>query len=295
MPSNAINVRGIPHKFFTRTDNFERYLCDIRKYPILTPDEEVELINRYQKEGDMAARDKIIMCNQRFVYSVARRYADENTLMDLINECNLGLMDALDVFQCDRGFKFISFAVWYLRANISLFLNKKSIVHRSNYLRTCTLLHKVQNQFFVENGRLPEKDEIREIVAKQYSASVRDIESIEEVKAYSLDNPLQDTDDLAFIDSVEFNKFAPSENAYIDEINRDYLRTYIVEGLKCIPKREAAVLSYIFGVGDCDKPHTTLEAAQKFNLTTERIRQIKNSGFEHMKTSLARVDRREAV
>lgn len=295
MPSNAIDVRGIPAKFANRTDNVTRYLADIRNYPLLTPDEEIELINRYQQEGDMKARDRIILCNQRFVYAVARKYSDENNLLDLIDESNLALISALDNFKCDMGFKFISYAVWYLRANITLYLNNKSLVHRSGYLKVCTLLHRIQNQFFVENGRYPEMDEIRAIVAEKYENYIKEVENIHEVKALSLDGVIPETDDLTFADSVEFNKYAPSVNEYVNQEHHDYNRVCIIEALKHIPKREATVLSYLYGVGEFDKEHSLNEGALYFGLSSERVRQIRKKGLEHMQTSLKKVKKKEAV
>ena len=157
-----------------RTDTINTYLREIQKYPILTPNEEVELFVK-MKEGDKEARNKLILCNQRFVFKIAKMYVSGDALLDVVDEGNIGLMKALDEsdFDVTKGTRFLTLAVWYIRREIVHYLiNDVNLVKKSNSSKTSFHLNNVKSKFYCANGRFPSDEEIIEIFDKDYDIFV---------------------------------------------------------------------------------------------------------------------------
>ena len=154
-------------------ENVISYLNVIRRYEVLTPEEEVatfEIIKNGTEKESTAARQKIIMSNQRFMYAVAKEYAKGNDIMDIINEGNKGMNDAIDRFDITRGMRFISYAVWYIRrAIVSHITNEGVMVRSTNKQKLMGILPRIKEKFYQDNQREPEPYEIIEILDKEYN------------------------------------------------------------------------------------------------------------------------------
>ncbi|WP_394906813.1 RNA polymerase sigma factor RpoD/SigA [uncultured Mesonia sp.] len=260
------------------TASLDKYLQEIGKVDLITAEEEVELAQRI-KAGDNRALEKLTNANLRFVVSVAKQYQNQGlTLPDLINEGNLGLIKAAKRFDETRGFKFISYAVWWIRQSILQALAEQSRIVRLP-LNKIGSINKINKTFaFLEqaNERPPSAEEI----AKELDMTVNDVkESLKNSGRHvSMDAPLIDGEDSNLYDVL---KFGESPNPDKD-LMHDSLRTEIERALETLTPREADVLRLYFGLGD-QQPMTLEEIGETFDLTRERVRQIKEKAIRRLK------------
>lgn len=260
----------------SRTDTINTYLRDIQKYPILTPDEEVELFIK-MKEGDKEARNKLILCNQRFVFKLAKMYVSGDALLDVVNEGNIGLIKALDEsdFDVTKGTRFLTLAVWYIRREIVHYLtNDVNLVKKSNSSKTSFHLNNVKSKFYCENGRFPSDEEIIEIFDKDYGIKINNKSDIYEVKAESINSTFDDDDSNSFENSYDFTSKTASFNDYEKKINQEKISSDVQFILDSLKERDRDVIKMSFGIGYA-KEYTNFEIADELGLTPERVRQIR--------------------
>ena len=256
-----------------------RYLQEIGREELLTVDEEVELAQRI-RQGDTAAVERLVRANLRFVVSVAKQYQNQGLeLMDLISEGNVGLQKAAQKFDETRGFKFISYAVWWIRQSILQALAEQSRIVRLplNQVGSINKIRKVLNKFEQENQRAPSVEELAqeldipaEKIAETMKVSGRQV---------SVDAPFQEGEDNSLLD-VLANNDAPATD---DSLNRDSLSTEVERALSQLHDRERQILKLFFGIG-CQEM-TLEEIGVKFDLTRERVRQIKEKAIRRLKGS----------
>jgi RNA polymerase primary sigma factor len=248
------------------------------KYPLINADQEVELA-RQIKQGDPKALDKLVKANLRFVVSVARQYQNYGLpLLDMINEGNMGLMRAAKKFDETRGYKFISYAVWWIRqAIIQAIANQSRTVrvpvNRSEELRR---IKQTSKHLQHELGRKPEIDEI----AEEMDTTVEEInEALSSFShCISLDVPFNHDDDRSLLDLLpDEMQAAPDETTMLQ-----FLKTDVGQVLGTLPDREAEVIRLYFGVGT-ERSHTLEEIGVRFGLTRERIRQIKERALQRLR------------
>ncbi len=259
--------------------SLDKYLQEIGKEDLITVEEEVELAQRIKK-GDQEALEKLTKANLRFVVSVAKQYQNQGlSLPDLINEGNLGLIKAAEKFDETRGFKFISYAVWWIRQSILQALAEQSRIVRLplNQVGSLNKINKAFAKFEQENERTPSPEELaavldlpREKVTDTMRVAGRHV---------SVDAPFADGEDNNLLD-VLVN--ADSPNADRSLINES-LGTEIDRALATLTEREKDIVKYFFGIG-C--PEMTLEEiGDKFGLTRERVRQIKEKAIRRLRHS----------
>jgi len=172
--NNAIDVRELKTPLVYRGSILESYLTEIRKYPLLKTEEEIELFYKI-KNGDEKARETLINCNQRFVFAIAKRYCNSEKVMDLINEGNIGLIDAIDRFDPTKGIRFLSYAVWYIRRSIVYYLmNDNVMIKKTNYSKCNGKINSIKNKYFCENGYMPSDDEIVEMMKNEFDINIVD-------------------------------------------------------------------------------------------------------------------------
>lgn len=256
-----------------------RYLQEIGREELLTVDEEVELAQRI-RQGDQSAVDRLVRANLRFVVSVAKQYQNQGLdLMDLISEGNVGLQKAAQKFDETRGFKFISYAVWWIRQSILQALAEQSRIVRLplNQVGSINKIRKVFNKFEQENMRAPSIDEL----AKELDVAPEKIAETMKVsgRQVSVDAPFQEGEDNSLLD-VLTNNDLPATDA---ELNRDSLTTEVERALLQLHERERQILKLFFGIG-CQEM-TLEEIGDKFDLTRERVRQIKEKAIRRLKAS----------
>lgn len=259
--------------------SLDKYLQEIGKEDLITVEEEVELAQRIKK-GDQEALEKLTKANLRFVVSVAKQYQNQGlSLPDLINEGNLGLIKAAEKFDETRGFKFISYAVWWIRQSILQALAEQSRIVRLplNQVGSLNKINKAFARFEQENERTPSPEELanvldlpKEKVSDTLRVSGRHV---------SVDAPFSDGEDNNLLD-VLVNTDSPNVDRGL--INES-LSTEVERALATLTDRERDIIRYFFGIG-C--PEMTLEEiGEKFGLTRERVRQIKEKAIRRLRHS----------
>ncbi|WP_329905409.1 RNA polymerase sigma factor RpoD/SigA [Porphyromonas pogonae] len=258
--------------------SLDKYLQEIGREELITVEEEVELAQAI-KRGDRRALEKLTRANLRFVVSVAKQYQNQGlSLPDLINEGNLGLIKAAEKFDETRGFKFISYAVWWIRQSILQALAEQSRIVRLplNQVGTLNKITKALQKFEQENERRPSSAEL----AKELDIAEDKISDTLKVSGrhISVDAPFVEGEDNSLLD-VLVNDDAP--NADRSLINES-LATEIERVLGTLSDREAEIVKLFFGIGGCQEM-TLEEIGDKFGLTRERVRQIKEKAIRRLR------------
>ena len=260
------------------TASLDKYLQEIGKVDLITAEEEVELAQRI-KAGDQIALEKLTKANLRFVVSVAKQYQNQGlTLPDLINEGNLGLIKAAQRFDETRGFKFISYAVWWIRQSILQALAEQSRIVRLP-LNKIGSINKINKTYaFLEQAheRAPSAEEI----AKELDMTINDVkESLKNSGRHvSMDAPLVEGEDSNLYDVLNSGESPNPDKTLLLES----LRTEIERALETLTPREADVVRLYFGLGN-QHAMTLEEIGETFDLTRERVRQIKEKSIRRLK------------
>ena len=295
---NRINVKTT-NNYFERTELLEQYYKDVRAYDVFTAKEEKEIFTKLaslkkrvkilenegkriealkvKKEADKV-KDDIIKANLRLVISIARIYASNYNLLDLINEGNIGLMKAVDKFDSNRGYKFSTYATWWIRQAITRALADQARTIRVpvHMVETINKMVRVQRQLTLELNREPSEEEI----AKKMNVSVDKVREVIKISQdpVSLETPIGEEDDSHLGDFIKDESSLSPEEYTENEI----LKEEIDDVLQSLQQREQEVLRLRFGLkdGTC---HTLEEVGKKFNVTRERIRQIEAKALRKLR------------
>jgi RNA polymerase primary sigma factor len=263
------------------SQSLEKYLQEIGKVELITPEDEVKLAIRI-KQGDQKALDKLTKANLRFVVSVAKQYQNQGlTLPDLINEGNLGLIKAAQRFDETRGFKFISYAVWWIRQSILQALAEQSRIVRLP-LNKVGLTNRIQKAYSLleqQFEREPSPEELAEVLEL-------DIEEVRSTigiggRHVSVDTPLSEGEDNTLIDVME-NTNADRAESNIE--HNESLKIDIDRSLKTLTERQKEVICFFFGIG-VDHPMSLEDIGDRFSLTRERVRQIKDKAITKLRSN----------
>src|SRR5690625_1446660 len=260
------------------TASLDKYLQEIGKVDLITAEKEVELAQRI-KAGDKIALEELTKANLRFVVSVAKQYQNQGlSLPDLINEGNLGLIKAAQRFDETRGFKFISYAVWWIRQAILQALAEQSRVVRLplNRIGTISKIRKTSARLAQEHDRAPNIEEL----AQELDI---DVEKVREAMQHtgrhlSMDAPFNEDDDNSLLDVLPDDDDIPPDETLLDES----LKIDIERALSLLHPREAEITRLYFGIGR-EHPLTLEEIGQRFGLTRERVRQIKEKALRKLR------------
>lgn len=259
--------------------SLDKYLQEIGREELITVEDEVELAQRIRK-GDQAALEKLTRANLRFVVSVAKQYQNQGlSLPDLINEGNLGLIKAAEKFDETRGFKFISYAVWWIRQSILQALAEQSRIVRLplNQVGSLNKINKALQKFEQDHERMPSPDELAEIldiprdkIADTLRVSGRHV---------SVDAPFVDGEDNSLLDVLVNNDSPNADKGLVNEsLNKE-----IERALSTLTERERDIVKDFFGIGTQEM--TLEEIGEKFGLTRERVRQIKEKAIRRLRHS----------
>ena len=256
----------------------DQYLKEIGQIPLLTPDEEVDLAQRIQK-GDQEALHKMTRANLRFVVSVAKKYQGQGlSFADLITEGNYGLIMAAKRFDETRGFKFISYAVWWIRQAILQALAEQSRVVRLplNRIGTISKIRKTGAKLAQQHERAPNIEEL----ADELEISVDKVRDAMQHagRHLSIDAPFNEDDDNSLLDVVPVDEDSSPDDSLLDES----VKIDIESALSLLHPREAEITRLYFGIGR-EHPLTLEEVGQRFNLTRERVRQIKEKALRKLR------------
>lgn len=263
------------------SQSLEKYLQEIGKVELILPEEEVKLAIRI-KQGDQQALEKLTKANLRFVVSVAKQYQNQGlTLSDLINEGNLGLIKAAQRFDETRGFKFISYAVWWIRQSILQALAEQSRIVRLplNKVGLTNKISKAFSQLEQEYEREPTPEELATLlnietdeVAATLGVAARHV---------SMDQPLAEGEDGTLIDMLENPNAISTDNEMAFKLS---LKTEIDRSLSTLTERQKDVIRFFFGIG-IDHPLSLEDIGERFNLTRERVRQIKDKAITKLRST----------
>ncbi len=261
--------------------SLDKYLQEIGREELVSPEEEVELAQRIRK-GDQEALEKLTRANLRFVVSVAKQYQNQGlSLPDLINEGNLGLIKAAEKFDETRGFKFISYAVWWIRQSILQALAEQSRIVRLplNQVGSLNKINKALGKFEQENERQPSTDELAEMidVPKDKIADTLRVSG----RHVSVDAPFVEGEDNSLLDVLP-NDDSPSADR---GLTNESLSTEIERALQILTGREREIIKSFFGIG-CQEM-TLEEIGERLDLTRERVRQIKEKAIRKLKKPAA--------
>ena len=262
------------------SESLEKYLQEIGRVELITPEEEVQLA-RQIKDGDQKALDKLTKANLRFVVSVAKQYQNQGlTLPDLINEGNLGLIKAAQRFDETRGFKFISYAVWWIRQSIMQAVAEHSRIVRLplNRVGLTNRISRAYSQLEQEYERAPSTEEL----ATFLDVDIDEIASTMSMggRHLSMDSPLSEGEESTLIDIMENSN---AERADKKVIFKDSVRHESQRSLTLLTPRQKEVICYFYGIG-VDDPVSLEDLGLRYNLTRERVRQIKDKALQKLKT-----------
>lgn len=257
--------------------SLDKYLQEIGREELVSPEEEVELAQRI-RQGDQVALEKLTRANLRFVVSVAKQYQNQGlSLPDLINEGNLGLIKAAEKFDETRGFKFISYAVWWIRQSILQALAEQSRIVRLplNQVGSLNKINKALGRFEQENERQPSTQELADMI----DIPKDKIDDTLRVSGrhVSMDAPFVDGEDNSLLDVL------PNDDSPMADrgLNRESLSTEVERALQVLTPREREIIKCFFGIG-CQEM-TLEEIGENLDLTRERVRQIKEKAIRKLK------------
>ena len=258
--------------------SLDKYLQEIGREELVTPEEEVELAQRIRK-GDPVALEKLTRANLRFVVSVAKQYQNQGlSLPDLINEGNLGLIKAAEKFDETRGFKFISYAVWWIRQSILQALAEQSRIVRLplNQVGSLNKINKALSKFEQENERQPSNEELSEMidVPKDKISDTLRVSG----RHVSVDAPFVEGEDNSLLDVLPNDDSPMADRGLVNES----LNTEIERALSTLTDREREIVKSFSGIG-CQEM-TLEEIGERFGLTRERVRQIKEKAIRRLKS-----------
>lgn len=269
-----------PSRQRANLDTLGMYLREIRKIALLTPEEEVALARRV-KAGDEAAKDELVRRNLRFVISVAKQYARSSVpFEDLVNEGNLGLIRAAERFDVDRGYRFISYAVWWVRQAILQYVAEQSRTVRLplNKSASLTKVNKASVLLSQQYGREPTQDEL----AKHLGMKPEDIALVQNMPTtqYSIDEPAEGRDHDFQLDTLADERSQGPEDSTIESTRNEDIQTALAE----LNPREEDILKRYYGLSG-NEPHTLEEIGQVYRLTRERVRQIRDRAIWRLRNS----------
>ncbi len=263
------------------SQSLEKYLQEIGKVELISSEEEVKLATLI-KQGDQRALDRLTKANLRFVVSVAKQYQNQGlSLPDLINEGNVGLIKAAQRFDETRGFKFISYAVWWIRQSILQSLAEQSRIVRLP-LNKVGLTNRVQKAFSLLEQQF-EREPSAEEIADLLEMDIEEVSATLNISSrhVSMDNPMSEGEDGTLLDVME-NPNAEKTDGEL--VHNESLRTEINRSLRTLTERQKEVICFFFGIG-VDHPMSLEDIGERFHLTRERVRQIKDKAITKLRAN----------
>lgn len=260
-----------------KDESLSLYFKDVSKLSMITPEEEIKLAKKIQK-GDINAENQLVKANLRFVISVAKQYQNKGLdLVDLIQEGNLGLIKSARLYDPNKGYKFISYAVWWIRQSIMKAISDQCRTVRvpMNHITNMSKINKISEKFEQENGRVPSKEELENLT--ELDSKRIDLSYTSTYRSISLETPLRDDDASCLLDII------PNENIVNTDCNliKSDLQREVDRIITKLPSRESDIIRMYFGI-EVQKLSNE-EIADRFGIGTERVRQLIHSGIDKLK------------
>lgn len=286
-----MDLRVYGGSYLDRTRGIADYLHDIKDYPVLTEQEENELITAI-KNGDESARERLINCNLKFVFSIAKCYATDDKLLDLVNEGNIGLMTAIDKYDVSMPNRFLSYAVWYIRRSINYYLvNDNLLIRRTNNSKVSTKLNNITNKYYCENGRFPNEAEIIEILEKKYGVKIQYESDLYDVRTESINSTFDDNEANTFENSKEYMTKTANRNGYEETIDDEYNEYLVEKILSIFNSKDRQIVEMRYGLGKYKGQvyENYNDIGFEVGLSGERVRQIIEKCKKKMQLSFQQV------
>lgn len=279
----VVNLKSDNSGLVDRTPNVDRLYQDIRKYPILTQQQETELF-RQLRNGTLRERQKaksmLVNCNQRFVIAVAKRFAKQDTLLDYVNEANIGLLKAIDTFDEERGIKFISHAVWHIRNEIYHYrATVANLVEKPNSTKTLHILASATNELTQEFERTPTAEELLDYINSKSKKKLKDKNDLIETRLTYVDEENSEEDDSSFGSIEEYNRVSSTKNTYEEDLLKDFNNEMIRKLFRVLNDKEIKIIKMRFGMatkedGCYEREYDLAEIAKIYGVSAERVRQM---------------------
>ena len=279
----VINSNNSNVYFVNRNNSIDKYLNTIRNYKPLAFDEENMYITKYKIDGDMKARDMLVNCNQRFVYSAAKRFSNNpDTVLELVNEGNIGLVEAIDKFDFTVGVRLLTYAQAYIRRNMIRYFCENRLVKRPSDTKIGSIISNERNAFYSMNERQPTIEELRSILLNKYNINVTNDEDFYINNFVYIDDNVSDSDDdFTFGDTSEYINHTSTYNDYEKDIEYDNTKAVVLAALSKLDNRSQDILKRLYGIG-YDREYSASEIADMYGMTKTRINQIKNEAQKRL-------------
>jgi RNA polymerase primary sigma factor len=265
------------------------YLNEIRTIKPLTREEERQAFIDWKENGNEESKIKIVKANQKFVVSVAKKYGNSENILDLISEGNIGLLNAMENFDYNCGVKFISYAVHYIRRNVSLFkIAQEPVIKKTNLIKTHFLINKIRNQFLQKNEREITNEELIEILRKEHDISINYQDDLMDINCTLLSTMDTENEDEYNFTTKDFHKYSASENLYENIIKDNYNTTSVFRLMRVLSPIQRHIVTLKYGIG-CDFMYTAEQLAEITGYTTERVRQIVHKSLKIMERYAHRI------
>ncbi len=277
-------------KFFKSTDVLNSFLTDVRKYPVPSVEEEERLFESF-KNGDENAKDMIILGHLRFVYSLAKIYArDESEVIDYVNEGVIGLMTALNEFDPTKGYKFITYGVWYIRRQMNYYmLTKRDLIsHSSQVGNVIKKADAVRQRYFAEYGVLPTNEQVKKVLMESFNLNVTKDEDMFETGIKSIDEDV--SEDYTVEETSEYNTKTAAYNEYETVAEDEYRSKLLGIYLAKLPERMQKIVKMRYGIG-YERALSSAEIADECGIDADRVDKI----CEHAILIMRQVPVRKAV
>lgn len=275
-----------------RSENTTRFYEDIKNYPTFTREDEYEWFTKL-KNCKPNEREEIInyimLCNQRLVVAAAKKWAKTDTLMDYVNEANFGLYEAICKFDAEKGTKFSSYAMWFIKRAINQYNNGSlPMVKKTNLSKTFHIISKATNDFVQEHERTPTIEELFDVVTTKYNKDIKDKYDLLDTHVTSIDLGESNDDEIyPGGDMFDYNRASASYNGYEEKQADDFDKTVVSSLLSKLSPRKRTIIEMRFGMFEKDnnirREYERDEIGEKLGLTAERVRQLEGEAMEEMK------------
>lgn len=256
-------------KFFTNTAILSSFLSEMRKYPALSVAEEEELFEHYKSTKDEDARQKLILHNLSFIYSIAKIYAkNETELLDYVNEGVAEMDEAIKKFDPNMGYKFITYAVWYIKRGMNHYLNDtKNAVNRSNAMKYGAKIEAIKQKHFSKDGHIPTVAEIKAEMEDTYGIKVKNDEDLYDVSITSINETIDADDDYTMEQDSEFSTRTASYCECEKTFEQEEISYKVNQLLSDLTPKQTDIVKMAFGIG-YERPYEMEEIAEKYNCRT---------------------------
>lgn len=279
-----IDCKSTNFRYVERRPNVKAYIKDILEYNVLSVERQLELLEQTKSSDEkvrQSAIDELVETNQRFVFSVAKKYANSENLLDLVNEGNIGLITAIKRFNPNNGNRFLTYAIWWIRRYISNYLlTDKSFVKCNNLNKFSRIIPKIKIELLNKYGREPSFDEVNDVMQKRYGCKMIDSVDFNGTRKYEIDDHYEELEDDHVRTELQFNRRTATDNV-TEDIDKNYIKEFANFLISKLTETEKEVVTKRFGIG-CQEM-TVASIANDLNVTGATVRNILKKASNKLK------------